>query len=62
MEKHIDAWGPKWKLKEIQNKMDILATGIIPDSWAFNSIVPIYKLRGDRESMDFHRPICLMDS
>ena len=40
---------------------DMLATGIILDSWAYNSIVPIYKPRGDRELMEFHRPICLME-
>ena len=39
----------------------ILTTGIIPDSWCNNCIIPVYKNRGDKQSLLFYRPITLME-
>ena len=39
----------------------ILTTGIIPDSWSNNCIIPVYKNRGDKQFLIFYRPICLME-
>ena len=39
----------------------LLTTGITPDEWSYNLVVPIYKQKGAKDSMDFHRPICLSE-
>ena len=38
----------------------MLRTGITPTHWSYNSIIPIYKQKGPRDSMKYQRPLCLM--